>query len=65
MKAEKRGGRAENSKMLTVASAICGMDMACPESMLGFVISTGMPPPMLDDLEEVIREAKRGMGEGK
>ncbi len=28
-------------------------------SMLGFLISTGMPPPFLDDLEEAIKEAKR------
>ncbi|MCX9012354.1 MAG: hypothetical protein OIN66_14710 [Candidatus Methanoperedens sp.] len=34
-------------------------------SMLGLLISTGMPPPFLDDLEEAIKEAKRGMGEGK
>lgn len=34
-------------------------------SMLGLLISAGMPPPMLDDLEEAIKEAKRRMGEGK
>lgn len=49
---EKRGGRAENSKMLTVASAICGMDMDCPESMMGLMIRTGIPSPFLDDLGE-------------
>ncbi len=31
-------------------------------SMLGLLISTGMPPPFLDDLEEAITRAKRGMG---
>ena len=30
-------------------------------SMLGFLISMGMPPPFLDDLEEAIREGKRGI----
>ncbi|VVB86505.1 Uncharacterised protein [uncultured archaeon] len=30
-------------------------------SMLGFLISRGMPPPMLDDLEEAIREGKKKM----
>ncbi len=33
--------------------------------MLGLLISQGMPPEFLDELEEAIREAKRGMGEGK
>ncbi len=33
-------------------------------SMLGLLISTGMPPPFLDDLEDAIRGAKKGMGEG-
>lgn len=32
---EKRGGKAKSTKMLTVACSICGMDMDCPESMLG------------------------------
>jgi hypothetical protein len=31
-------------------------------SMLGLLISTGMPPPFLDDLEEAIWGAKRGEG---
>lgn len=30
-------------------------------SMLGFLISMGMPPPFLDDLKEAIRKGKRGM----
>lgn len=34
-------------------------------SMLGFLISTGMPPPFLDDLKKAIREGKRGMGKMK
>ncbi len=34
-------------------------------SMLGFLISTGMPPPFLGDLDEAIREGKRGMGKRK
>lgn len=63
MKAERRGGN--STKMAKVRCTICGMGMDCPESMLGLLISTGMPPPFLDDLEEAIREAKRGMGEGK
>jgi hypothetical protein len=33
--------------------------------MLGLLISTGMPPPFLDDLEEAIREAKMRMWAGK
>lgn len=35
MKVEKSGGRTESMKMLTVQCTICGMDMDCPESMLG------------------------------
>jgi hypothetical protein len=31
-------------------------------SMLGLLISVGMPPPFLDELAEGIREAKRGKG---
>ncbi len=34
-------------------------------SMLGLLVSQGMPPPFLDDLGEAIRGAKRRMGEGK
>lgn len=101
MKAEKKGGRANNSKMVKV-SCTSGMGMDCLESMLGedrhiafyepfakvqeqgiehynyealskmfflqgvssmpgLLVSTGMPPPMLDDVEEAIRGAKRGM----
>ncbi len=105
MKAEKKGGKTNNSKMVKVPSSICGSDMDCPESMLGAdrhiafyepfakvqeqgmehynyealakmfflqgassmpggLISAGMPAPMLDDVEEAIRGAKKGMGEG-
>ncbi len=63
MKVEKSGGK--STKMLTVACSICGMDMDCPESMPGLLISVGMPPPILEDVEEAIRWAKRGMGEGE
>jgi hypothetical protein len=145
MKVEKKGGRAKSSKMVTVQCSICGIDMDCPESMLGadrhfcarctdllaegyepenlkmdpeslprhfarcdevaeemldiafyepyakvheqgmehynyealakmfflqgvssklgLLISAGMPPPMLDDLEEAIRETKKRMGD--
>ncbi len=34
-------------------------------SMLGFLVSRGMPPQMLDELAEGMRGAKRGLGEGK
>jgi hypothetical protein len=34
-------------------------------SMLGLLISAGMPPEFLDELAEGIRGAKRRMGEGK
>jgi hypothetical protein len=55
MKAEKKGGN--SIKMTTVKCTICGMDMDCPESMLGLLISTGMPPEFLDELAE----GKKGM----
>lgn len=58
MKAEKRGGK--SAKMLTVQCSICGMDMDCPESMIGLLISTGMPPEFLDELAEGMRGARRG-----
>ncbi len=32
---EKKGGKANSTKMVTVQCSICGMDMDCPESMLG------------------------------
>ncbi|MFZ3060848.1 MAG: hypothetical protein WA102_14060 [Candidatus Methanoperedens sp.] len=106
MKAEKKGGKTNNLKMVKVPCSICGSDMDCPESMLsadrhiafyepfakvqehgmehynyeasakmfflqgassmpGVLISTGMPPEFLDEMEEAIREGKRGMEEGK
>ena len=34
-------------------------------SMLGLLISQGMPPEFLDELAEGMREAKKRMGEGK
>jgi hypothetical protein len=34
-------------------------------SMLGLLVSQGMPPEFLDELAEGMRGAKRGMGEGK
>jgi len=34
-------------------------------SMLGLLVSAGMPPEFLDELAEGLREAKRRMGEGK
>ncbi len=34
-------------------------------SMLGLLISQGMPPEFLDELAEGMRGAKRRMGEGK
>ncbi len=102
MKAEKKGGKTNNSKMVKVPCTICGMGMDCPESMLGadrhiafyepfakvqeqgmehynyealskmfflqgassmlgFLISAGMPAPMLDDVEEARIESKRGI----
>ncbi|SNQ61192.1 hypothetical protein [Candidatus Methanoperedens nitratireducens] len=67
MKVAKKGGRAKSSKMMTIQRSICDSDMDCAakelypkgaSSMLGLLISTGMPPSFLDDLEETIREAK-------
>jgi hypothetical protein len=34
-------------------------------SMLALLISAGMPPEFLDEVEEGMREVKRRMGEGK
>lgn len=34
-------------------------------SMLGILVSQGMPPEFLDELAEGMREAKKRMGEGK
>ncbi len=31
MKAEKRGGKAKNSRMVNVPCSICGIDMDCPD----------------------------------
>ncbi|MCZ7406081.1 MAG: hypothetical protein O8C67_14290 [Candidatus Methanoperedens sp.] len=93
MKAEKKGGKTNNSKMVKVPCSICGMGMDCLESMLGadrhiafyepfakvqehgmehynyeasakmfflqgatsmlgLLISAGMPPEFLDELAE-------------
>ncbi len=34
-------------------------------SMLGLLVSQGMPPEFLDEMGEGIREGKKGMGERK